>query len=229
MLPAWPFLAAFAVLMVVLLFGILRDRGGVDVLSVVYRKWTSLGMVECIIVLFLVCQAVLYGGSKAESHRWSFTFQNGVSDSGSWCSNDVIHASWIYTPAFASYAFKWSYRNVTITNEVGVCIDPYHAMPDATVSDGVAEYQVAGATNMQVVCYAQYVAPVQVITNGVYHVSGVMKEMDATNGTEFVTPGIPILVSRGSGNTVRMFTLTPTNEPPSPRTVYMIRELSTED
>lgn len=163
---------------------------------------------------FWIAVAVLvpFAGAKhgGDSHVWTFTFQNGVRDYNSYCSNDTIHAEWIYYEAYRNYAFRWCYRDLTFTNEVGVCIDEYHYLPDAMVSDSIAEANVPNATNMQVVCYALYVPPVYVVTNGVYHIGGVMRSMSSSDDqkNDFVTPGI-IIKADLSGNP-----LTPTNKPP---------------
>ena len=178
---------------------------------------------------FLVA-LVLYGGTKAEQ-TWRFNFQNGLHDLGSYCSNDVIHASWDYAPAYAGYAFRWCYRDLTITNEVGVCIDEFHYLPDANVTDMVAEAVVPGATNMEVTCYAQYVQPVHVVTNGTYHVGGIMRSLAQTNeddyaSADFVTPGITIQANLDDGGEL---TLTPTNEPPESVLGLLLNEINNNE
>ena len=76
----------------------------------------------------------------------------------------------------------------------------------------------ANVTNWQIgdkVCallggggYAEYVAPPVVTTNGVYHLSGVMRTMDGSQ--RYVTPLVEIVVNLEDGSTQ---TLTPTNTP----------------
>ena len=186
------------------------------------RRWLGLTPLGRCLVPFLVAVLVLYGGSKAPGHLWKFNYQNGLHDLGSWCSNDVIHAEWDYAPAYAGYAFRWCYRDLTITNEVGVCIDEYHYLPDANVTDMTAEANVPGATNMEVVCYSQYIQPVHVVTNGTYHVGGVMRTLATTNApdkADYVTPCVTI---RADFDMV----LTPTNEPPTALLGTLMNEIN---
>lgn len=154
--------------------------------------------------------ATAYGGTK-----WRFTFENGVHDDGSYCTNDLIHASWTYQPAYADYTFRWACRDMTFTNEVGVIIDEWHFLPDALVSDGSAEATVQNATNMEIICYAQYVPPPHVVTNGVYHMEGVSRSLSTTNSPapDFVTWGMRVEVVLPNGS---IMVITPTNRPPEP-------------
>ena len=154
--------------------------------------------------------ATVYGGGN-----WHCSFENGVRDSGSYCTNDLIHASWTYQPAYAAYTFKWAYRDMTLTNEVGVIVDEWHSLPDALVSDGSAEATVTNATNMEIVCYAQYVPPPHVVTNGVYHMEGVSRTMATTNSQtpDYVTWGTRVEVILPNGE---IKVITPTNAPPDP-------------
>ena len=167
----------------------------------------------------------LYAGTKPTAHTWRFTFENGLHDIGSYCTNDTIHAEWDYAPAYAGYAFRWCYRDLTITNEVGVCIDEFHYLPDANVTDMVAEAVVTGAENMEVVCYAQYVQPQHVVTNGTYHVGGVMRTLATTNSASpaFVTPGVSIYANVDGGDEVK---LNPVEEPPESLLDALMMELN---
>lgn len=176
------------------------------------RMILFLGPVGCVLVGPFVAKMVVYGSTKLD-RLWRFQFENGLHDMGSYCTNDVIHAEWDYAPVLSGYALRATYRDLTITNEVGVCIDTWHYLEDADVTDMVAEWFVPDATNMEVVCYALYVPPVHVVTNGVYHVSGVMRTLATTNSAtpSYVTPGIQVyaLDDEGEANV-----LTPTNAPP---------------
>ena len=169
---------------------------------------------------------VSFGGSK---HLWRFTFQNGVTDAGSYCTNDIIHAEWTYLEAYAGYALKAAYRDLTITNDVGGCIDDWHYLEDAVVADTLAEWYVPDATNMEIVCYAQYVQPVHVVTNGVYHVGGVMRTMATTNmpdRADYVTPGVTVRAYDDETGDVIM---TPTNEPPESVLGLLLNETNNND
>ena len=136
----------------------------------------------------LTATCIIYGGGKTH-----FTYQAGLTDAGSYCTNDLIHAEWTWVQQASSYEFRWQYRDVTITNETGEVIDLWHALPNGMVSDGVAEAVVPDATNMQVICWAEYVPPVYVLTNGVYHLNGVMRAMGNAGTNYWVTPGIRII------------------------------------
>lgn len=164
-----------------------------------FRRWWF--VVACVI-------ATAYGGSK-----WNFS--NGVTDAGSYATNDLAHAQWTYSPAYGIYTFRWAYRDLTLTNEVGVCVDEWHYLPDALVSDGWAEATVANATNMQYQCYALYVPPPAVVTNGVYHLEGVSRSMATTNSPmpDYVPWGTRVEIVLPNGE-VRV--ITPTNAPPQP-------------
>lgn len=203
----WACLSALAAGAVALIVYALRNA-----ISRTCRLILFLGPVGCLLVGPFVGKMISYGSTKAD-HLWRFQFENGLHDTGSFCTDDVIHAEWDYAPVLFGYALKATYRDLTITNEIGVCIDAWHYLEDANVSDMVAEWFVPDATNMEVVCYALYVPPVHVVTNGVYHVSGVMRTLATTNSAapSYVTPGIRVyaLDDEGEANV-----LTPTNAPP---------------
>ena len=158
---------------------------------------------------------MLYAGTKPPKPLWSFEFLNGVHDIGSYCTNDTIHAEWDYAPAYEPYTLKAKYLDLTITNEVGVCIDVWHDLEDVPVSYMLAEWIVPNATNMSVVCYAEYVPPPHVVTNGVYHMEGVSRSMATTNSPapDYVTWGTRVEVVLPNGS---IKVLTPTNRPPDP-------------
>lgn len=159
---------------------------------------------------------LLYAGTKPQpTHLWRFTFENGVHDAGSYCTNDTVHAEWTFAAVYADYTLRAAYRDLTFTNEVGVCIDEWHYLEDVLVSDAVAEWIVPDATNMEVVCYAQYVPPPHVVTNGVYHMEGVSRSMATTNSPapDYVTWGTRVEVILPNGS---IKVITPTNRPPDP-------------
>ena len=159
--------------------------------------------------------AIIHGGV---GHGFSFRFQadSGIYDAGSRFDPEtgIIHAVWTYDPWVSNYAFKWFY-----TYKYGGESRGPFVLPDAVVSDGVAEYQLQTPPDGEwesflVTCYTAYVPPIHVVTNGVYHVDGVMRSMDTRNSDQpkFVTPGIAISVDLETGETR---VLTPTNRPPS--------------
>ena len=160
---------------------------------------------------------MLYAGTKPPqpTHLWRFEFQNGVHDLGSYCTNDIIHAEWDYAPAYEPYTLKAKYQDLTVTNEVGVCIDAWHDLDAVPVAAMHAEWTVPHATNLSVVCYAEYVPPPHVVTNGVYHMEGVSRSMATTNSPapDYVTWGTRVEVVLPNG---AVKVITPTNRPPEP-------------
>lgn len=159
---------------------------------------------------------MLYAGTKPpqSTHLWHIEFQNGVYDIGSYCVDDKVHAEWNYDAAYELYTLKAMYRDLTITNDVGVCIDTWHNLAGVSVADTMAEWIVCNATNMAVVCYVDFVNPPHVVTNGVYHMEGVSRSIVSTNSPtpSFVTWGTSVRVSSPNG---LIETITPTNPPPS--------------
>lgn len=149
-----------------------------------------LGPVGVVLAGPFYVKMVSYGGSKGP--LWRFTFENGVHNIGSYCTNDTIHASWDYAPAYGDYTLRSAYRDLTFTNEVGVCLDEWHQLDDVPVSDMEADWNVPNATNMEVVCYALYVRPPDTHTNGTYQVYGTVRTLATTNSTrpDYVTPNV---------------------------------------
>ena len=154
--------------------------------------------------LFFAALATLFAGTKPAAPFWSF--QNGVANNGSQydVAECVAVARWTASPVYQSYDFKWSYR--ARGNDIWI------ALPDAKVSAGEtrAIIPVEPGTLVDFMCWAEYVAPIQVVTNGVYHLNGVMRSRDSVGSDRpnYVTPGIRIMAD---GEIV----LTPTNRPPA--------------
>lgn len=156
----------------------------------------------------IVVTAALVGYA---GHKWRFQFANGIRDNGSYATNDLAVASWeVNSPIYLDgYVLKAQYRNLTITNELGECIDVWHELEDGEVGRLTKAWTVPDATNCIVSVWPQYVAPVIVHTNGVYHLSGIMREMEDTQ--KYVSPGVEIRVNLANGE---VMTITPTNAPP---------------
>jgi len=168
------------------------------------------GRIGGILLGALTVYMILYGGTKPDAPKWRFEYANGLTDNGSYCTNDQIRAAWTYNVAAMEYTIRAAYQNLTITNSTGQCTDPLHELPECLVKDGSHLWTVADATNMRVVVYATYVPPPVVHTNGVYHLGGVMPTMEGTG--KYVTPGVKTIVFRTSGGEI---VITPTNEPPA--------------
>ena len=150
-----------------------------------------------------IAVSVLYGGIGS---GWSFTFvpETGIYDAGSFVDTETstIYAIWNYEPYVASYKFKWFFK----FKYGGEESDPIQ-LPDANVSDGSAMCQIPVPEGMElesftVTCYTEYVKPVLVVTNGVYHLDGVMRSIDSTNAPmpKYVTPGITIYADQSDGS-----------------------------
>ena len=136
--------------------------------------------------------------------------ETGIYDAGSFFdySSNTAHARWGYQPYVKGSRFHWFYKYKYGPDEFG----PYE-LPSCPVEDCAMDYQLQipeGQIWKSVifVCYAEYVAPPVVTTNGVYHLSGVMRTMDGSQ--RYVTPLVEIVVNREDGSTQ---TLTPTNTP----------------
>lgn len=160
------------------------------------------------LVVLLGISMTFYCGSKG----WHFSFDNKVKDNGSYCTNDLIVAKWTFETEVMECLLKAQYRNTTITNATGEITDPWHELPSAMVRDSEKTWVVEQATNMEVVCWADWIKPEPVTTNGVYHMRGVQRSMDS-NPSTYVTPGIHIVAHLE--DVKRTDILTPTNPPPS--------------
>ena len=147
--------------------------------------------------------------------KWWFILAcvGGIIDAGSYIDypNNTIHAVWGYQPYVSGSKFKWFYSYKYGSENKG----PF-PLPDAAVEDCHAQYTFNISEgeewrDMVITCYTEYVAPPTVVTNGVYHLSGVMRAMGDTDSTEpkYVTPRIEIRATIESGEDV---ILTPKGE-----------------
>ena len=135
--------------------------------------------------------------------------ETGIYDAGSFFdySSNTAHVRWGYQPYVKGSRFRWFYKYKYGSDEMG----PYE-LPSCPVEDCAADYQLQipeGQSWKSVIftCYAEYVAPPVVTTNGVYHLSGVMRTMDGSQ--RYVTPLVTIEVDGEI--------LTPTNSPGRPK------------
>lgn len=156
------------------------------------------------------CWAVVHGGIGV-SCQFSFPPDTGIWDAGSYVDRgtSTLHARWGYLPAVAGYRFRWCYSYKYGQEERG----PFQ-LPDADVSDQAADHalQIPDGEEWEsvvVTCYTQYVRPPQVVTNGVYHVDGVVRTTATTNSPcpRYVTAGLTIYATVDGGGTEA---LTPT-------------------
>lgn len=171
-----------------------------------------------------IAVSVLYGGIGS---GWGFTFipETGIYDAGSFVDTETstIYAIWNYEPYVASYKFKWFFK----FKYGGEESDPIQ-LPDANVSDGSAMCQIPVPEGMElesftVTCYTEYEKPVLVVTNGVYHLDGVMRSIDSTNAPmpKYVTPGITIYADLSDGSQQQLAPVT--NAPPRPSSLVNLQ------
>ena len=132
--------------------------------------------------------AILYGGGK----RTVFLWDAGLSDNGSYGTNDMLSVAWDYADYLANDTIYIDMRETGSTNK-------WQRFWSGPVSDGSVFGYVEGATNYTVYAWTAYVPPDTVVTNGVYHISGVMHPMDEANTNAWITPATPI---RANGRTL---------------------------
>lgn len=163
--------------------------------------------VLALVAVVSIVVSVVYGGIGS---GWGFLFvpETGIYDAGSFVDTETstVYAIWTYEPYVASYKFKWFFKFKYGDEES----DPIQ-LPDANVSDGHAVYPIPVPEGMEleaftVTCYTEYEKPVLVVTNGVYHLSGVMRSIDSTNSPipKYVTPGITIYADLSDGSQLQL-------------------------
>lgn len=194
------------VLMWVCLIALAAIVGG-SLVSYVARKLDAVrkrDKVLAVVAVAAVIGCMLYGGVGS---GWDFSYmaETGVYDAGSWIDEETgeVHALWTYDQWAAGYKLKWFYTYKYDSEEFGPV-----QIPDVDVSAGHAEYTLPTAgedwESVLIYCYTEYVQPVHVVTNGVYHLSGVMRSIDSTNSPmpKYVTPGITITADLSDGSSV---------------------------
>lgn len=160
--------------------------------------------------LIATVAAVLWAGTKPEPPAQVFTFSLGLHDLGSTYdeTDGAAVARWTYDAAVAGYAFRWTYR---------INGGPWVQLPDYAVTDkmAVAVIPAEPGDKVQILCYPQFIASPQVITNGVYRLNGVSRPIgdDGSADPKFVPFTIPIYADLSDGEEIP---LTPTNRPPAP-------------
>ena len=185
--------------------------------------------VLALVAVVSIAVSVLYGGIGS---GWGFTFipETGIYDAGSFVDTETstIYAIWNYEPYVASYKFKWFFK----FKYGGEESDPI-MLPEANVSDGSAVCPIPVPEGMEfdaftVTCYTEYVKPTHVVTNGVYHLDGVMRSIDSTNSPipKYVTTGISIYANREDGSQLQLAPVT--NAPPRPSSLVNLQEPQNE-
>lgn len=167
--------------------------------------------------------ATIYGGSKARI-SFSFVAETGIFDAGSYSDLGAgkIYAVWGYQPYAAGSKFKWFYTYVSGGETKGPIF-----LPDVPVEACSAEHTLSIPEDdwerLIVTCYTEYVAPPTVVTNGVYHLSGVMRSINdaEVENPRYVTPMIEIRLDDRI--------LTPTNKPPAAATASDLKTITEEE
>ena len=194
------------VLMWVCLIALAAIVGG-SLVSYAVRKLDAVRKRDKVAAVGFVAATLMFMLYAGVSNDWDFRFmvETGVYDAGSWIDEETgeVHAFWDYEQWAAGYKLKWFYTYKYRDEEFG----PF-PMPDADVSACHAEYTLPTAGEnwepVIITCYTEYVPPIHVVTNGVYHLSGVMRSIDSTNAPlpKYVTPGITIKANLSDGSSV---------------------------
>ena len=189
MIPAWIVLCALAL-----------SLGGLFLIVAapalrMLRRWWFLSLVVVGLAFGVISDRV----------GFHFITETGIYDAGSFFdySSNTAHARWGYQPYVKGSQVRWFYSYKYGADEFG----PFE-LPSCPVEDCMADFKLEvpeGQEWKSVIFtgYAEYLAPPVVTTNGVYHLSGVMRTMDGSQ--RYVTPLVTIEVDGK--------TLTPTNTP----------------
>jgi hypothetical protein len=162
--------------------------------------------------LWFVIAAIVAASFANSTGGVSYVFWNemGIYDNGSYfdAETKTLEARWTYAPYVEGYKLRWFWYY-----KQGDDQNP-HSLPEVDVSACAASYRLPDEvfeknSAIIVVLYTEYVAPPVVVTNGVYHLSGVSRDM--SGGDKFVTPKVEIVVNIENGETE---ILTPTNQLP---------------
>ena len=157
----------------------------------------------------IACAVAAIFANSSGGVSYSFQSETGIFDNGSYfdAEKNTLEARWTFAPWVEDSTLKWFYTFKTGDDNI------YH-LPDAKISECHASFRLPDEALSQgsaivVTCYADYVAPPVVVTNGVYHLSGVTR--DILGGNKFITPKVEIVVNLEDGTSE---ILTPTNQLP---------------
>lgn len=194
MIPAWIVLAGLGVSLAGLLAIALAP----------YLRWAR----QLWFLLVAIVAAIFANSTGGVS--FNFMAEMGIYDAGSYfdAETKTLEARWTYAPYVEGYKLKWFYHLKQGDNQTP------HPLPDVEVNACKASYRLpdevlAANTAIIVYCYTEYVAPPVVVTNGVYHLSGVVRDM--LGGEKFIPAKVEVCVNLENGETE---ILTPTNALP---------------
>lgn len=123
----------------------------------------------------LVVAMLVYGGSKH--------FDSGISNNGTWwdSTNSVLYLSFNYQAVLSLDVLHVDARPVGSTNAAD-WVSYWHG-PITTPQP--VSIEMPDATNLSIWVWSEYVEPEHVVTNGVFHMNGVMRKIDPGNTNEF--------------------------------------------
>lgn len=162
-------------------------------------KWLQGKRFRRVMFVLLAFGLTLYAGTKPEvkhlfgcawESRWLSNVQNSVSD------NDVVTITWKFSEFVINDELHIDVRDKDSTDDedwetvfVGSAhgtsqlLDGYRGSWSGVIED---------ATNKVAYLWFDYTPPPIVHTNGVYHLDGVMRPMNAKNDGQFIMPSIEI-------------------------------------
>lgn len=133
------------------------------------KWWKSLGRWERVFILVFVGGLTQYGGSKHISGKVS-VMDDYITDGGSYITNNVVHValkkmSNLLPDATEILVYA---RELSSTNSA----DWFRLSPFLTFGDHPHDYELANATNYNVIVAANYTSPPSVHTNSVLIIKG---------------------------------------------------------
>lgn len=127
----------------------------------VKAAWDKAGRFARSVFCTAVAVAVLFGGAKTACSR--FTFASGLTDNGSYSTNDTVYVAWKTTTGLPSSTIVYiESRLQSDTNGV------YSSIGNATYGSGSWTGTLANATNYNFNIWHNYEPPAPVHTNGTW-------------------------------------------------------------
>lgn len=164
------------------------------------RKWSGKHKFQAFIAFLCLFSAVLHGSTKYFS--WG-DFLAGKMEDGeqkSWVTNDVVHIEWVadkLPPDDTIFVAAKQYGSAEDFVDI--------AGVSAAVGTGWLEFTKPNATNFQYFVYSMYVPPSPVVTNGVFHLSGILGGNSyEANTTNYVPVKFSIFVRDDDGRIKRI-------------------------
>lgn len=151
-------------------------------LKKIIKHFKRVGTVFCIIAAGFLHSMATKPPSPSQG---IFNFYSGLTDQGSYATNDTVYISFSYDPSLKDDTLHIDYRDDVEK--------PWTRLFDGLVTQSNLVFTgIADATNLTYWIWAEYIPPQTVVTNGVYMMSGVVKPIDSPETNRWVTPGIPI-------------------------------------